>query len=750
MRAWHMVRATRPAGDTSRPVGVADGHRWTARVRRTIAVMVLGLLPALLLPRAALAEDGYDLWLRYRPLAAADATALRPHATALVAPDATPTQIATRDELVRGLSGLLGTGMAKADTVTADGAIVVGTASSSPAIARLGLKTKGLGREGYLIRSVTIDGHPAIAIAANDDIGALHGAFHFLRLLQTGQPLAALDIREAPRTQLRMLNHWDNLNRHVERGYAGESIWDWHKLPDYVAPRYTDYARANASIGINATVLNNVNASAQQLTPMYIEKAAALANVFRPYGIRVFLSARFSAPKEIGGLETADPLDPKVRAWWKAKADEIYKAIPDFGGFLVKANSEGQPGPQDYGRTHADGANMMADAVKPHGGTVIWRAFVYSHETPDDRAKQAWNEFVPLDGKFRDNVMVQVKNGAIDFQPREPFHPLFGAMPKTPLMMEFQITKEYLGFATHLAYLGPMYEETLRADTQVRGKGSTVAKVVDGSLHGYQLTGMAGVANIGSDRRWSGSHFDQANWYVFGRLAWNPTLSSRDIAEEWTRMTFSNDTDVVQPIVAMMMGSREAVVDYMTPLGLHHLMGRSHHYGPGPWVQGGPRADWTSVYYHRASKDGIGFDRTTHGSDAVSQYAKPVAAQFDDAAKTPEQFLLWFHHLPWDYTTQSGRPLWDELVHRYSQGVAYVRGMRGTWDGLQGRIDPERHAQVATFLAIQEKEAQWWRDASIAYFQTFSQRPLPEGEAPPAHPLDYYESLEFPFAPGNG
>lgn len=750
MRAWHMVRATRPAGDTSRPVGVADGHRWTARVRRTIAVMVLGLLPALLLPRAALAEDGYDLWLRYRPLAAADATALRPHATALVAPDATPTQIATRDELVRGLSGLLGTGMAKADTVTADGAIVVGTASSSPAIARLGLKTKGLGREGYLIRSVTIDGHPAIAIAANDDIGALHGAFHFLRLLQTGQPLAALDIREAPRTQLRMLNHWDNLNRHVERGYAGESIWDWHTLPDYVAPRYTDYARANASIGINATVLNNVNASAQQLTPMYIEKAAALANVFRPYGIRVFLSARFSAPKEIGGLETADPLDPKVRAWWKAKADEIYKAIPDFGGFLVKANSEGQPGPQDYGRTHADGANMMADAVKPHGGTVIWRAFVYSHETPDDRAKQAWNEFVPLDGKFRDNVMVQVKNGAIDFQPREPFHPLFGAMPKTPLMMEFQITKEYLGFATHLAYLGPMYEETLRADTQVRGKGSTVAKVVDGSLHGYQLTGMAGVANIGSDRSWSGSHFDQANWYVYGRLAWNPTLSSRDIAEEWTRMTFSNDTDVVQPIVAMMMGSREAVVDYMTPLGLHHLMGRSHHYGPGPWVQGGPRADWTSVYYHRASEDGIGFDRTTHGSDAVSQYAKPVAAQFDDAAKTPEQFLLWFHHLPWDYTTQSGRPLWDELVHRYSQGVAYVRGMRGTWDGLQGRIDPERHAQVATFLAIQEKEAQWWRDASIAYFQTFSQRPLPEGEAPPAHPLDYYESLEFPFAPGNG
>ena len=497
-------------------------------------------------------------------------------------------------------------------------------------------------------------------------------------------------------------------------------------------------------------MLNNVNASAQQLTPMYIEKAAALANVFRPYGIRVFLSARFSAPVEIGGLKTADPLDPQVRAWWKAKADEIHKAIPDFGGFLVKANSEGQPGPQDYGRTHADGANMMADAVKPHGGIVIWRAFVYSHETPDDRAKQAYNEFVPLDGRFRDNVMVQVKNGAIDFQPREPFHPLFGAMPKTPLMMEFQITKEYLGFATHLAYLGPLFEETLRADTHARGKGSSVAKVVDGELHGYRLTGMAGVANIGSDRNWSGSHFDQANWYVFGRLAWNPELSSRDIAEEWTRMTFSNDGDIVQPVVAMMMGSREAVVDYMTPLGLHHLMGRGHHYGPGPWVEGGPRADWTSVYYHRATKDGIGFDRTTRGSDAVSQYAKPVAAQFDDAGRTPEEFLLWFHHLPWDYTTRSGRTLWDELVVHYSRGVDKVRDMRRTWNALEGRIDPERHAQIATFLAIQEKEAQWWRDASIAYFQTFSQRPLPDGYAPPAHPLDYYESLEFPFAPGNG
>ncbi len=740
MRALHMVRASRTPGD-SVPA---------ARQRSGFFALMLLLLAALLLPRPAAAEDGYDLWLRYRPIPDADAEAYRPRLAQLVAPAATPTQRATRDELVRGLGGLLGAQPPMSDAAKVEGALIVGTPASSKQIAGLKLATKDLGREGYRIRTVEFDGRDAIAIAANTDAGAMHGAFHLLRLLQTGQPIDALDIREVPRTQLRMLNHWDNLDRHVERGYAGESIWDWHKLPDYLGPRYADYARANASIGINATVLNNVNASAQQLTPMYIEKAAALANVFRPYGIRVFLSARFSAPVEIGGLKTADPLDPQVRAWWKAKADEIYKAIPDFGGFLVKANSEGQPGPQDYGRTHADGANMMADAVKPHGGIVIWRAFVYSHETPDDRAKQAYNEFVPLDGKFRDNVMVQVKNGAIDFQPREPFHPLFGAMPKTPLMMEFQITKEYLGFATHLAYLGPLFEETLRADTHARGKGSTVAKVVDGELHGYRLTGMAGVANIGSDRNWSGSHFDQANWYVFGRLAWNPELSSRDIAEEWTRMTFSNDGDIVQPVVAMMMGSREAVVDYMTPLGLHHLMGRGHHYGPGPWVEGGPRADWTSVYYHRATKDGIGFDRTTRGSDAVSQYAKPVAAQFDDAGRTPEEFLLWFHHLPWDYTTRSGRTLWDELVVHYSRGVDKVRDMRRTWNALEGRIDPERHAQIATFLAIQEKEAQWWRDASIAYFQTFSQRPLPDGYAPPAHPLDYYESLEFPFAPGNG
>ena len=715
-------------------------------------VLVAGaLVLASILPVQQLrAEDGYELWLRYRPVESAHAGEYRGAVMQLVAAATTPTQIVTRAELRRGLGGLLGAAVPLSDVVTSNGALIVGTPASSPLVGKLELDTDQLGGDGYLIRSVVVDGHRATVIAANDDLGALYGAFHFLRLLQTRQSLDRIDVRVVPRIKLRVLNHWDNLDGHVERGYAGASIWDWHKLPDWVDPRYTDYARANASLGINGTVLNNVNSNALSLTPMYLAKAAALANVLRPYGIRVYLSARFSAPKEIGGMKTADPLDPAVRRWWKDKAGEIYKMIPDFGGFLVKANSEGQPGPQDYGRSHADGANMLADALAPHGGVVMWRAFVYSSEQPDDRAKQAYTEFVPLDGTFRDNVIVQVKNGAIDFQPREPFHPLFGAMPKTPLMMEFQITKEYLGFATHLAYLGALYQETLQSDTMAQGQGSTVAQVIDGSLHGHKVTGMAGVANIGTDRNWSGSHFDQANWYAYGRLAWDPSQSSREIARDWVRMTFSNDQPFVDSVVDMMMGSREAVVDYMTPLGLHHLMGRDHHYGPGPWVAGGPRADWTSVYYHRADRNGIGFDRSATGSNAVAQYAPPLADSFGDVKRVPEQFLLWFHHLPWDYRTRSGRPLWHELVHRYTRGVNEVKKMRTTWDGLRGHVDAERHAQVAAFLAIQQKEAQWWRDASIAYFQHVNGLPLPPGYAPPAQPLEYYEALSFPYAPGNG
>jgi alpha-glucuronidase len=716
--------------------------------------LLLACIAAAGLSLPAAAEDGYDLWLRYRAAETHGDSVPGGKVREVVAVTGSETLQVAQAELVRGVSGIHGKPVAVVAAPSQPGALVVGTPRSSKLIAGLSLALEPLGNEGYAIRDVTLEGRAATVIAANTDIGVLYGAFHFLRLVQTGQAGAVLDITSQPRTRLRILDHWDNLDRHVERGYAGQSIWDWHKLPGWLDPRYTDYARACASIGINGSVLTNVNANATSLTPAYLEKAAALAGVFRPYGVRVYLTARFSAPIELGGLKSADPLDPQVRAWWKAKVDEIYRYIPDFGGFLVKANSEGQPGPQDYKRTHADGANMLAEALAPHRGIVMWRAFVYSSENTEDRARQAYSEFVPLDGKFADNVLVQVKNGPIDFQPREPFSPLFGAMPKTPLMMEFQITKEYLGFATHLAYLGTMWEETLDSDTLVAGKGSTVAKIIEGRLQGDHsragLTGMAGVANIGTDRNWSGSHFDQANWYAFGRLAWDPGASSRDIAEEWVRMTFSNDPAFVQPVVEMMMGSREAVVDYMTPLGLAHLMGTGHHYGPAPWVGDLSRPEWNPAYYHRADAGGIGFERGPRGSNAVAQYSPKVAARFADPRKTPENLLLWFHHVSWERKMASGRTLWDELVFRYDHGVEAVRQMRRTWEAQAGRVDAERFAQVAAFLAIQEQEARWWRDACIAYFQSISKRPLPAGAAPPAHSLEYYQSLKFPYAPGRG
>ena len=710
-----------------------------------VVLWVAGLAAA----SVASAEDGYDVWMRYRPVEQPWADRYRAALTQLVAGSASPTLRVAHAELQRGLQGLLGVSLVSVRGVSQDGALVIGTRRSLPLLSEPSLSLPPPGSQGYAIRSTKSAGHSILVIAAEDDVGVLYGVFHLLRLMQTRQPLDRLELQERPAIQLRVLDHWDNLDRSVERGYAGQSIWDWHKLPDYIDPRYVDYARANASLGINATVLTNVNSNAVSLRPDYLAKAAALANVLRPYGIRVFLTVRFAAPLEIGGLRTADPADPAVKQWWRAKADEIYRSIPDFGGFLVKANSEGQPGPQDYGRSHVDGANMLADAVAPFGGVVMWRAFIYSNEQPDDRAKQAYSEFKPLDGKFRDNVLVQVKNGPIDFQPREPFHPLFGAMPRTPLVLEVQITKEYLGFATHLAYLGSLYEEVLRADTYARGPGSTVAKVIDGSLHGYAHTGIAGVANIGTDRNWSGSHFDQANWYAFGRLAWSPTSSAEDIARDWVRMTFSNDAMFVARVVEMMMRSRQAVVDYMTPLGLHHLMAEGHHYGPQPWFDGGRRADWTPVYFHRADAQGIGFDRSASGSNAVAQYAAPVAAEFGDLRRVPEDYLLWFHHVPWSYRLHSGRTLWDELLYRYTHGVDVVREMRKTWDEVGPSVDAQRREQVATFLRIQEQEARWWRDACIAYFQTYSQRSIPAGLPPPEHSLDYYKSLSFPYAPGH-
>ncbi len=707
------------------------------------------LCAAVLLAAAATpvkAEDGYDLWLRYKPLDGAHVAQYAPHVTALTGGDSPILKVA-ETELQRGIGGLTGHTPAMTDSVS-DGDVVLGTPSESPLIKALNLPLGALGTEGYLIRSVTINGHPVTIIAANGDAGVLYGAFRLLRQVQTEQSLDHLDISDTPNVKVRLLNHWDNLNGHIERGYAGNSIWDWWRLPDLKDPRYTDYARANASIGINGAVINNVNAQPEVLTAPYIAKAKAIADILRPYGIKIYLSVKWSSPIEVGGLKTADPLDPAVAAWWKAKADEIYAQIPDFGGFLVKANSEGQPGPADYHRTHAEGANMLARAVAPHGGIIMWRAFVYASENPEDRFKQAYDEFHPLDGKFDANVLVQIKNGPIDFQPREPFSPLFGAMPKTPEMLELELTKEYTGQATHLVYLGPLYEEVLKSDTYVAGKGSTVARIIDGEVDHYALTGMAGVSNIGTDRNWTGGDFDQANWYVYGRLAWNPQASSRDIADDWVRMTFSNDPAFVKPVVDMMMASRQTMVDYMTPIGLAHQMGTDHHYGPAPWVCTLKRPEWNPCYYAQANATGIGFDRTATGSNALAQYAPDAAKLWSDPHHIDEHYLLWFHHVPWTFKMQDGRTVWDEMVTKYDQGAANVTTMAATWAAMKPYVDPARFEAVSENLQVQQREAKWWRDASIAYFQTKSNLPLPTGVAPPAKSLDYYESLTFPYAPG--
>jgi alpha-glucuronidase len=471
---------------------------------------------------------------------------------------------------------------------------------------------------------------------------------------------------------------------------------------------------------VNGACLNNVNARAESLSSAYLAKAAALAGVFRPYGIRVYLAPAFSAPMQLGGLPTSDPRDPAVAGWWRDKVDEIYDLIPDFGGFQVKANSEGQPGPRDYGASHDEGANMLAEALAPHGGTLLWRAFVYDVRIDADRAKCAYKEFVPLDAKFRPGVFVQVKNGPVDFQPREPFHPLFGAMERTPLALEVQITQEYLGQSIHLVYLAPMWKEVLDSDTYVRGPGSTVARVVDGSLHGHGTSCIVGVANTGSDRNWCGHHFAQANWYAFGRLAWDHGLSAEAIADEWVRMTWSNDPAVIDALKSAMLGSWQACVDYMTPLGLHHIMQEGHHYGPDPAFNGAWRPDWNSVYYHRADAKGLGFDRSSSGSDAVSQYHSPLREQFDDLDACPEKFLLWFHHVSWGHRLRSGRTLWEELQRRYDAGVAFVEGMRHTWQGLRSRIDPQRHEHVGQRLAQQLENARLWREVCIGYFGRFA------------------------------
>ncbi|MEO6733401.1 MAG: alpha-glucuronidase family glycosyl hydrolase [Ferruginibacter sp.] len=699
---------------------------------------------------SASAEDGYQCWLRYKQLDNQYRLPYLKNITAIGVNGNSASLFAAKDELVKGLTGLLGNNIPVSAEVKKDGTVLIGNAANlKEHTGFLQTQLRKTGTEGFLIFSKFFNNKRCILITANTDIGVLYGVFHFLRLLQTNQSIEALKIVSVPRLKLRLLNHWDNLDRTVERGYAGFSIWNWHTLPAYIDQRYIDYARANASIGINGTVLTNVNANAIVLTKPYLEKVAALANTFRPYGIKVYLTARFSAPIEIGGLKTADPLDAKVQQWWNDKVSEVYKLVPDFGGFLVKANSEGQPGPQNYGRTHADGANMLADAVAPHKGIVMWRAFVYSNEDPDDRHKQAYNEFVPLDGKFRNNVMVQVKNGAIDFMPREPFHPIFGAMPKTPLMMEFQITQEYLGQGTHLVYLAPLFKECLDSDTYSKGKGSSVASVIDGSEDGHALTGMAGVSNIGSDINWTGHPFAQANWYALGRLSWDHSISSGQIADEWLRMTFSNDNSFVKDAKNMMLSSREIMVHYMNPIGLHHIMATGHHYGPAPWVKDLKRPEWNPVYYHKADSTGIGFNRTSSGSNALAQYQPLVRKLWENPSTIDEKYLLWFHHVPWNHPMKTGRSLWNELCFQYNKGVDSVRWMQQLWGQQKNKVDGQRYKQVAMLLSIQEKEAVWWRNTCLLYFQTFSRMPVPSVYEQPDQTLAYYQQLHFPYAPGN-
>ena len=633
------------------------------------------LLAAVLLSCMAMAEDGSRLWLRYDEVNKAKVTG--------------PECIAA-DELRKYYRG-------------SEAQLVI-----DPTVAD---------DEGYVISGSTV--------RAKTEQGLMYGAYALLR----GETGAS-----KPFYKLRILNHWDNLDSSIERGYAGRSIF-W---PTFDPQHIKEYARANASIGINGTVLNNVNASPQMLSKENLQKVKQIADILRPYGIRVYLSVNFASPMGLGGLKTADPLNAQVKKWWKAKATEIYKLSPDFGGFLVKANSEGQPGPGDYDRSHSDGANMLADAVAPYGGIIMWRSFVYgSKHKGEDRVKQAVSEFKGDDGKFRKNVILQSKNGPLDFQPREPYAPIFDQMTKTPQMAELQITQEYLGQSRHLVYLAPMWREFFRY------------------VEPSRLVGIAGVANIGLDKNWCGHHFSQANWYAFGRLAWNPSMKSEEIASEWLAATFGLTPDpsrggegskylqdrnvaeevttplspargvggeAAEALLSVMLRSREACVDYMMPLGLHHIFKFDHHYGPEPdgFIKSYP-IEWCPVYYHKADKQGIGFDRTHMGSDATSQYREPYCSLYDDPSTCPENLLLWFHHLPWTYRMNSGRTLWEELQYRYNRGVAEVEDFCKVWQDCKPYIDEQRWDEVDKRMQHQLENAREWRDVCISYFKTFAE-----------------------------
>ena len=572
-------------------------------------------------------------------------------------------------------------------------------------------------------------------ITASNPIGLLYGAYELIRLQNTDayntgsgnqQNFSkAIDETEKPQVGLRILNHWDNLDGSIERGYAGKSIFKWEEIKlgkngkggsisKSLHDRLITYARANASLGINGSVLNNVNASPKMMTAEYINKVRVIANILRPYGIRVYLSINFASPMALGYTKTADPLNKKVQQWWKKKAKEIYAAIPDFGGFLVKANSEGQPGPGDYHRTHADGANMLADAVKPYGGIIMWRSFVYgANHKGEDRVKQAVSEFKGMDGKFRDNVILQSKNGPLDFQPREPYAPIFDNIKQTPQIAELQITQEYLGQSKHLTYLAPMWKEFFDF------------------VNPDKLVGISGVANIGDDANWCGHPFSQANWYAFGRLAWNPSLTAEEIAHEWLVQTYENqDEKFTKPVEMMMMTSREACVNYMMPLGLHHIFKFDHHYGPEPdgFIASYP-LEWCPVYYHKADAQGVGFDRSSKGTDAVGQYPEPYRSMYDNIATCPEEYLLWFHHVPWTYKMKSGSTLWQELCMKYNMGVAMVEVYRDFWHTtakqyMKGHEQEWQHTD--SLLNVQLENAKEWRNTCLKYFQTFSKMKIYE------------------------
>lgn len=568
--------------------------------------------------------------------------------------------------------------------------------------------------EGYMLTDSSI--------IASSSIGILYGAYDLLRLQETGN-LSHLSKTEKPAVNLRILNHWDNLDGSIERGYAGKSIWKWDEIildkagefkniSKDLRNRLITYARSNASIGINGAVLNNVNASPQMMTSEYLHKVKVIADIFRPYGIRVYLSINFASPMALGYTKTADPLDMKVQLWWKKKAKEIYASIPDFGGFLVKANSEGQPGPGDYHRSHADGANMLADALKPFGGIVMWRSFVYgANHKGEDRVKQAVSEFKYQDGNFRDNVILQSKNGPLDFQPREPYAPIFDNIHQTPQIAELQITQEYLGQSKHLVYLAPMWKEFFRF------------------VSPDKLKGIAGVSNIGDNANWCGHPFSQANWYAFGRLAWNPSISSEEIAHEWLIQTYEcKDERFTKPVEMMMLTSREACVNYMMPLGLHHIFKFDHHYGPEPdGFKAEYPLEWCPVYYHKADANGIGFDRSSKGTDAVGQYPEPYRSLYDNIDTCPEEYLLWFHHVPWSYKLSSGSTLWQELCMRYNMGVAMVETYRDFWHTSTKKYMKGHETEwqmTDSLLNVQLKNAKEWRDTCLKYFQTFSKMPI--------------------------